>query len=326
MTAPSYRVPRNRQHFSFSAAAEPALSVPSGATVTFETLDCFSNQLTSPRQHYRREEQLLSVIGAYNPVAGPVYVESAEPGDVLTVSIGDIRLGAAAPFAVTTVFGTGSKYVTARCPGMPAQGDTKICPIEDGTHVVFPTAHGELRLPARPMVGTIGTAPADGAMPSLAYDRDHGGNIDCPKVTTGSVIYLPVNVSGAMLSLGDAHALMGHAEITGTALETSADITVTVEVLPRGHHALSLPHLDDRDTIGTIGCLAGAGLERNLEAAMLEIHNRLVAEHDLAAADAYQLIGATSRVLINQCVAPPSWSAVYVGVPRLISNRGRGHP
>jgi amidase len=318
MTTPAYRVPRHRHHYHFSADAAPALRVPGGAAVTFETLDCFSNRLTAAAQHYEHEEQLLSVIGAYNPVAGPVYVEGARPGDVLAVSIEGIRLGTAAPFAVTTVFGTGSRYVSALLAGIPADGDTKICPIEDGREVRFPVASGELRLPVRPMVGTIGTAPAGGRVPSLHYGRHYGGNMDCPHVTTGSVIYLPVNVPGALLSLGDVHALMGDAEITGTALETSADVTVRAALMPGAAHPLSLPHVDDDQMIGAIGCVADAGLEGNLEAAMVEMHGRLTGEHGFASADAYQLAGAISRVVVNQCVAPPRWSAVYVGVPRAV--------
>jgi amidase len=166
------------------------------------------------------------------------------------------------------------------------------------------------------MVGTAGTAPAGPAFPSLRYDRGHGGNIDCPMVTTGAVLYLPVNVPGALLALGDVHALMGDGEITGTALETSADVTVSITVLPGGVRRLGLPHVDDSRRIGTVGCLADTGVEGNLQAAMLEIHRRLLDEYGLAPADAYQLLGATARVQVNQCVAPPKWAAVYVGVPR----------
>jgi amidase len=316
VSARSYRVPRDRQGYQFSAEAIPAIRVPSGSTITFETLDCFGNRLTVADQRYHREEELLAVIGAYNPVAGPVYVAGALPGDVLAVTIEEIRLGTAAPFAVTMIFGNGSKYVSAPCPGIPPEGDTKICPIEDGRQVRFPTAAGELRLPCRPMVGTIGTAPASGSVPSLFYDRQHGGNMDCPQVTSGSVVYLPVNVPGALLSLGDVHALMGDAEITGTALETSGDVTVRVAVLPGAAHPMRLPHVDSDQTIGAIGCIAGARLEANLEAAMLEIHHRLAGEYGLIPADAYQLSGATARVVVGQCVAPPRWTAVYVGVPR----------
>jgi amidase len=185
---------------------------------------------------------------------------------VLAISIEEIRLGTAAPFAVTLAFGQGSAYVSADMEGMPAAGDTKICPL----------------------------------------------------ASAGSVLYLPVNVPGALLSLGDVHALMGEAEITGTALETSGDVTVTITILPAGTRHLNLPHLDAAELIGAVGCVSGANLQANLEAAMVEIHRRLTDEYGLTLADAYHLTGATARVVINQCVLPPNWSAVYVGVPRRI--------
>jgi amidase len=321
-TLPAYRVRREQRRFVFDKDSEPALRVPSGATVTFETVDCFSNKVTSADQRYPAEEGLLAILGAYNPVSGPVYVTGAAPGDVLAVAVEHIRLGTAAPFAVTLAFGHGSAYVSAEVPGMPTAGATRICPIEDepggGQAIVFPAGHGPLRLPARPMIGTIGTAPAGPPAPSLGYAAGHGGNFDCPLVTAGSVLYLPVNVPGALLSLGDVHALMGDAEITGTALETSGDVTVTITNLPAGTRHLNLPHLDTAEMIGVVGCVAGASLQANLEAAMVEMHRRLTGEGGLATADAYHLTGATARVVVNQCVSPPDWSAVYVGVPRSI--------
>lgn len=319
-----HRVPRQYQQYEFGTAA-PVLRIRSGASITFETLDCFSNKITSPEQRYRREEDLIAVLGAYNPVAGPVYVEEAQPGDMLAVAIHGITLGTAAPYAVTVAFGRGSRYVSAACPGIPPEGDTKVCPIVGGREVVFPAAHGVLRLPSRPMIGTVGTAPAVGPVPSLHYGSGHGGNIDCPLVTTGSVLYLPVNVPGALLALGDVHAVMGDGEITGTALETSADVTVTVTVLDGGAGKATLPWLDDDRMIGVLGCHQDATLDQNLQAAMLETHHRLVTEYGLAPVDAYQLTGATARILVNQCVAPPTWSTVYVGVPRSAvgSRRGR---
>jgi amidase len=321
-TLPAFRVHREQRQFVFGKDAEPALRVPSGATVTFETVDCFSNRVTSAAQRYPAEDDLLAILGAYNPVAGPVYVTGAAPGDVLAVAVQDIRLGTAAPFAVTLAFGRGSKYVSAEVNGMPAAGATRICPIEDAPGgrqvIVFPAGHGALRLPARPMIGTIGTAPSGDPAPSLGYAAGHGGNVDCPLVTTGSVLYLPVNVPGALLSLGDVHALMGDAEITGTALETSGDVTVTITNLPAGTRHVNLPHLDTGELIGVVGCVAGASLQANLEAAMVELHRRLTGECGLAPADAFHLTGATARVVINQCVSPPDFSAVYVGVPRSI--------
>jgi amidase len=311
-----HRIARHHQRYQFNSQTAPVLRVPSGSTIVFETLDCFSNRITSPDQRFAREEELLAILGAYNPVAGPVYVEGAQPGDVLAVRIDAIAIGTAAPYAVTVTFGDGSRFVSADCPGIPADGDTKICAIEEGAGVaMFPTGRGELRVPLRPMVGTIGTAPAGDPVSTLYYTASHGGNIDCPLATTGSVLYLPVNVPGALLSLGDVHAVMGDGEITGTALETSANVTVTVTVLPGDTGRSTLPYLDNHTMIGVLGCHAGASLDQNIQAAMLETHRRLVTEYGLAPADAYQLLGASARILVNQCVEP-TWYTVHVGVPR----------
>jgi amidase len=316
----TFRVPRGAHRFDFDPRATPALRVPSGSTVVFETLDCFSNQLVSPAQRYAREEDLLAVIGAYNPVTGPVFVEGAAPGDVLAVAIRDVKLGTAGRFAVTTVFGEKSQLVSAPVDGIPPDGDTRICAL-DGEDVLFPIGTAEVRLPVRPMVGTIGTTPAEGPLRSLHYDHTVGGNLDCPFAGTDAVVYLPVRVPGALLALGDVHAAMGDAEITGTALETSADVTVEITVLQR---ELGLPHVDDPAWIGVIGCVAGQGVEGNLEAAMVEMHTRLCRDHRMPSVEAYHLLGTVARVRVNQCVAG-GWTSVYVGVPRSVLPQGEVH-
>jgi amidase len=309
-----WRVPRAAHGYTFSPGSVPALKVAPGDYVVFETLDCFANKLTSPSQSYAREEDLLSLLGAYNPVTGPVHVAGANPGDTLAVRILDVEIGTAAPFAVTNSFGHGSRLVTHDCAGMPPAGSTRICPIRDG-QISFPLDGRTLSLPARPMVGTIGTAPAGRDVPSVLYSRDIGGNMDCPRIRAGAEVYLPVNVPGALLYLGDVHALMGDAEITGTALETSADVTVQIGLLPAAEHRLTTPHVDSTAAIGTIGCTAEASLEANLETAMVELQQRLAGQYGLAPVDAYELLGAVAHVNVNQCV-PRSWKSVYAGIDR----------
>ncbi len=308
------RVPRTAHHYRFSAAAVPPVRAASGARLVFETLDCFSNQLTSDQQSYAREAELMELIGAYNPVTGPVYVEGAEPGDVLAVSILGIETGTAGRFAVTNSFGAGSKVVNHDCRCMPAGGSTRICALRDGV-VEFPVGGRTLRLPAQPMVGTIGTAPAGQDVPSVLYGRSIGGNMDCPLIRAGAVVYLPVGVPGGLLFIGDVHARMGDAEITGTALETSADVSVDIRLMRGSEHPLTMPHVDSVQSIGVVGCTEGADLETNLETAMVELQNRLCGEYGFAPVDAYELLGAVANVTINQCV-PPWWKSVYTGIDR----------
>ncbi|MGH3371362.1 MAG: acetamidase/formamidase family protein, partial [Nocardioidaceae bacterium] len=260
------RVPRTAHTFAFDARAEPVVRVAPGTSLVVETYDCFSNKVSSSQQVFGREADLLDLIGRYNPVTGPIHVDGANPGDWLSVRIDRIDLGTLAPYAATLVTGDSKGVCGTRWSPLDQLPDTRICPIVDGT-VLFPTGRGDLALPVRPMIGSIGTAPAAGESSSLEFGRDHMGNVDCPSVTAGSTVFLPVNVPGALLSLGDVHAAMGDAEITGTALETNADVFITVDVapgpddLPDGAATPRSPRLDTTTTIGSIGCEFGATLE-----------------------------------------------------------------
>ncbi|MFC3982978.1 acetamidase/formamidase family protein [Streptosporangium jomthongense] len=302
------RVPRNLHHFAYDQALTPVVEVGDGATLVFETLDCFSNQVVSTDQRFPAESDLLDLIGAFNPVAGPVAIRGARPGDALAVTIRDIRLGTVAPYAVTLIH---------RDDELDAPlGDTRVCPIAiDGDTVSFPTSLGPLVLPTRPMVGSLGLAPSGEAFPSLLSHPRCGGNMDCQALRTGSVLVIPVEVAGGLLSLGDVHALMGDAEITGTALETNADVTVTVDLLPGAGTAMGTPHLDGLGHIGTVGCAHGTDVTANLRAAMRELHRRLTAEYGYRPAEAHHLLGAVAEVTVNQCVHG-GWSSVHVAVPR----------
>ena len=106
-----------------------------------------------------------------------------------------------------------------------------------------------------------------------------------------------------------------HAEIAGTALETSADVSVEVGLMRGSEHPLTMPHVDSAASIGVVGCTEGADLETNPETAMVELQNRLCGQYGLAPVDAYELMGAVAKVNINQCV-PQWWKSMYAGIDR----------
>src|SRR5205814_10563135 len=158
-----------------------------------------------------------------NPAAGPVWVEGARPGDELVVTIEAIRLAE-------------QGYIRATPGGLLAglAGPVAaIVPVEDGATLALP---GGLRLPARPMVGVIGTAPAGGEV-LTAVPGPQGSNLDCNLVRAGARVHLPVHVEGALLALGDVHASMGDAEVSGTGVEINAEVTARVDLLPGTAHA-----------------------------------------------------------------------------------------
>lgn len=193
--------------------AAPAVSCLSGETVVFETRDCYDDAVTSEDRPLGDRENTIE-----NPATGPLYVEGAEPGDVLKVEILDIQL------REWGVMRSSVSYGVFR--GDYAERTAKIFALKDGKTAFAP----ELVLELEPMIGVIGTAPAGQGI-TTDTPESHGGNMDCRKIGTGSTLYLPVNVSGGLLSMGDLHALMGDGEVFICGLETGGEVTVKVTVL-----------------------------------------------------------------------------------------------
>ena len=171
---------------------------------------------------------------------------------------------------------------------------------------------------ARPMIGTIGTAPAGEAASSLIYATGHGGNLDCPAIRPGSTVILPGNVPGALISLGDVHALMGDGEITGTALETSADVTIRIGLRKSCEHPLPMPRLTDTDSLGSIGCVSRTSIQDNIRAAVLDVAATLQQDHAIPPPDALQLINLFGKVVVNQAAnaGNDGWATVLVRLMR----------
>jgi amidase len=322
------RVPASAHRFTFDAQAPAALHIDPGDTVVVETLDCFSGKLTRNSPLLESDDDVLDHIGGhYNPVSSPIYVNGAEPGDTLVVDILDIALGARQGFAVTHVardwadnFG-GSAFADA------VASSTVFAAVE-GNSLAISLGGRTVRCPAQPMIGTIGTAPADAATSSLLYAPTHGGNLDCPMIRPGATVLLPVNVAGALLSLGDVHALMGDAEVTGTALETSADVTLRIRLDKKNGAALATPRIVDQAMTGSVGCGSRVSSHENIRSAVLDLVAFLSGAHAMAPAVALQLVNLFGRVVVNQSVivAENGWSSVLVSVHKSDVERFAGQP
>lgn len=197
--------------YHFSPDNKPVERVRKGETIVFKTLDCFSNQVKS-------EEQLVTSIdfNRVNPATGPVFVEEAEAGDLLVVDIKDIKVDDKG--VISTLPKTGPL-------SHKAEPRTKIVSIKDGKAVF-----NDIEFPAKPMIGVIGVAPKEGEIP-CGYPGNHGGNMDCNKITQGSRVYFPIRVPGALFQLGDLHASMGDGEICGTGIEIAGEVTVKLDLI-----------------------------------------------------------------------------------------------
>ncbi|WP_177163830.1 acetamidase/formamidase family protein [uncultured Fusobacterium sp.] len=192
---------------------KPAGYCKSGETVVFETRDCYDNTITSSERPLGDRE------GLSNPVTGALYVEGAEVGDILKVEIEDIKLRSWGVMRSSTTAGVFHEKYKKREAIIFQVKNNKIY-FDD-----------KLILEADPMIGVIGTAPIEEEGIPTTTPGKHGGNMDCKKIVKGSIIYLPVNVEGGFLSMGDIHALMGDGEVFICGLEIAGEITVKVSVL-----------------------------------------------------------------------------------------------
>lgn len=229
--AMTYRVTNNNCIFKFSKKNTSALSVPSGSTVEFETLDCYSNQFKS------ENDNLESIdMQRVNPATGPVFVEGAEPGDTLKVTIEKIEVAEQGIMAVCEGEGTlGHMYKGKRGRLFQIKGD----------RCIFDPA---LSIPLRPMVGVIGVAPCEEI--NTLTPGEHGGNMDNTMIAEGAAVYFPVFVKGALFALGDVHAVMGDGEVGVSGLEVNALVRVRLEV--DKNMKLKNPLLENSEFFSTI--------------------------------------------------------------------------
>jgi amidase len=273
---------KDHRVFAFDGSAEPAVRVPAGTRLRLETADCFDDQVQTP------DDALASVDwDRVNPATGPVFVEGAGPGDVLSVLIESIDVG--------------DQGVMAVAPGFGVLGEDfpeivqRIVPIEDGTARI---ADG-IAVPLRPMIGVIGVAPA-GAPVATASPGAHGGNMDTRLIGRGTVLYLPVAHEGALLAAGDLHAAMGDGEICGTGVEVCGSITLRLDVRRDLH--IEEPVLETPDSWVTIA--SAETLDAAAEAATRHMARLLTERLGISLEVATMLMSAAGDLQISQIVDP----------------------
>ena len=273
---------KDHRVFSFDGDAEPALRVPAGTRVRLETADCFDDQVRTPGD-------VLDAIDwdRVNPATGPVFVEGAEPGDVLSVLIESVDIPDSGVMAVAPGIGVHA--------GDVAEQAHRIVAIEGG---VARIADG-IAVPLRPMIGVIGVAPA-GAPVTTASPGAHGGNMDTRLIGAGTLLYLPVAHDGALFSAGDLHAAMGDGEICGTGVEVGGSVTVRVDV--RRDLLIEEPVLECGDLVVTIA--SAETLDAAAEAATRHMARLLMDRLGLSLEVATMLMSAGGDLQVSQIVDP----------------------
>lgn len=256
---------------------EPAYLVSLGEVVIIEMSHGMPGLVT--REGIFREPEPDSII---NPQTGPVFVGGIEPGDALAIDILDI------------------------IPGDWGYCSRRIFELHDGFSEFSPS----LKLPLEPMLGCVGVAPDEGVLDTRA-PGDTGGNLDCREVRAGSTIVLKSRVKGALVGMGDAHALQGDGEITGQGIETDAEAIVRFRKLPES--------LSERPVIIRAESFATLSAHEDLETAAWQatedMINLIQKKTGHNKEEARLLVGLTGKLRINQIVDPtkgarmemPSW-------------------
>jgi acetamidase/formamidase len=283
----------------YDARVRPALRMQSGERVRVETMVAGGLQRLKlagvadseiPESMKAVERQVTDRGPGVHPMSGPIFVESAEPGDTLAVHV--LAIEFLHPFGVVAFNPGGGvlpdefPYAHVRLLRWPAGADG--VEFKPGVRLTFAPFFGSIGVAPPPLSGRISSRPPGW----------HGGNLDNKDLVSGSVLYLPVHVPGALLSIGDGHAMQGDGEVTGTALETS--LRGTFEVRVRKGQRLRWPRAETPTHYITMGL--HEDLDEAARLATREMVDFLAAEKGLSRDEAYVLCSLLMDLHITQAV------------------------
>ena len=279
------------------ATAAPVAHLKRGEILDTNTLDCFGNALRKPGD-------TMSMVKGDNPLAGPFYIEGAEPGDTLAVKILDLQVDGDTGVGVYSPgFGalTGSKYTPVLEPSLKERiwfyhidhaSNTATFKAQDSDFSV--------KIPMHPFFGCIGVAPANGEARSSIVPAEFGGNMDSPEASVGNTVYFPVNVKGGLFYIGDGHAAMGDGEVAGSAVEVPLKARLQFDVI-KGR-TIEWPEFENDEAIMTVGAYRPA--DDAVRIAFTELVHWIHRDYGLSDLDAYELLSKVARVHFNEMVDP----------------------
>ncbi|MCF3948772.1 acetamidase/formamidase family protein [Acidiphilium sp. AL] len=311
MSQNTYTVHRNRHHHGWNNAFAPVLRVAPGDVVTIETIDSSGGQLT---KHATLEDLKTLDFDKVNPVTGPIFIDDARPGDALKITIEQ--------------FDPSGWGWTANIPGFGLLAEDFPDPALHIWHYDTswrtPAAFGHMaKIPLKPFAGTIGVAPAASGHHSVVPPRRCGGNMDIRDLSAGTELYLPIEVYGALFSVGDTHAAQGDGEVCGTAIESAMTVTLRFDLIkgtdlkfPRA--TLPGPITRHNDSAGyevTTGI--GTDLMQGARDAVRGMIDLLAMRYGFSPMDAYMLCSIAADLKISELVDRPNW-VVSLYLPRLV--------
>jgi acetamidase/formamidase len=311
MTQAAHRHTIHHRHHGWDNSLAPVARVAPGESLEFDVADASGGQL---RETSKLDDVSRMDFGKINPVNGPVYIDGAEPGDILKVTLLE--------------FAPSGWGWTANIPGFGLLAeDFK----EAALHIwrydaktLAPALFGRWgKVPLKPFTGTIGLAPAEVGLHSIVPPRRVGGNMDVRDIATGTELFLPVEVAGALFSVGDTHAAQGDGEVCGTAIESPMRVALQFDLVKQS--PLSFPrfrtpgpvtrHLDEKGYEVTTGI--GPDLMQAAGASVRSMIDLLMQQHGMPAVEAYMLCSVCGDLRISEIVDLPNWTVSFY-FPRMV--------
>jgi acetamidase/formamidase len=301
----------------YDAKAVPVLHIKSGDKVVIDTLLTNSPSRleqagVKPDQVEQSLRDIYEQVKEHGPgghiLTGPIYIEDAEPGDVLEVRIQKIQL--AIPYAYNG-FGPNRGFL----PEDFAYAKIKIIPL-DAKRMVAHFTDG-IEIPLHPFFGSMGVAPPESmGKVSSAPPGIHAGNLDNKELVVGTSLFIPVHAPGALFEVGDGHAGQGNGEVDITAMETS--LVGTFQFILHKDQHLQWPRAETPTHYISMGI--DNDLKEATKIAVREMIDFLVNEKHLTKDEAYMLTSVAGDVDITQLVDGPV--GVHVMMPKAIFASG----
>ena len=307
----THTIHQHQHHHGWDNALPPVLTVAPGESVEFDVFEASGGQL-SPAS--KVDDVARMDFEKINPVNGPIFIDGAEPGDVLKVSLLSFRPS-----------GWGW---TANIPGFGLLADDFKDPALHIWHydpdTMAPAFFGDWgKVPLKPFTGTIGVAPAAAGLHSIVPPRRVGGNMDIRDVAAGTELYLPIEVAGALFSVGDTHAAQGDGEVCGTAIESPMRVALKFDLIkqtPLAFPRFTTPgpvtrHLDAKGYEVTTGI--APDLMEAARACVRGMVDLLMKQHGMPAVQAYMLCSVCGDLRISEIVDMPNWTVSFY-FPRVV--------
>ena len=296
----THTIHSHHHHFGWDNSIKPIIYVKSGETIQVDTVDSSGSQLS---EKSTIDDVVNLDFSKVNPVTGPIYIEGAEKDDIIEIELIDFISSGWGWTAIIPGFGLLNEVFE--------KADLHLWKY-DKNNLKTSLFSEYAKIPLNPFIGTIGLAIKEKGIHSIVPPRKSGGNIDIKNFTKGSKLFLPVEVKGGLLSMGDTHAAQGDGEVCGTAIESPMSVIVKINLIKNQN--INFPHIEtfsSNSKINSKGSFIVTGIGPDLlecsKNAVKEMIELLSRKFNIPDTKAYMLCSVCADLKISEIVDVPNY-------------------